>query len=400
MLVVTNGACVGAQEANALTETQILTMKSQAEADLAELLKRVQSSTISEAESQKLIAAQVQQLADVQLALDQKTAALLAERNREVDTDLSDKLKAEITKVASLQGELARSKSELEQKDKNHQESLADLFKQRTDLEILATTETQLRLKTAKLLNEKLIEIAELTKKQGNGSRDEIQSLLASISALRVNLKNSRNQSESLKADLAKVQSQHKNLVIKTKVLNKEVKDLASKLKEATQKIEILEGKLAKAVSTQNWLSAQLRKNRQSDASDSREAQPALMALKTDVLFKSGSTRLSKLGKLKVRELIPELETVVGKMPKSSDWVLVIEGHADATPIRRSRYKTNLALSIARALTVVREITLHSKIEPKRLMAAGFGEFRPLQTGFAPEALAANRRVELRLIQR
>ncbi len=39
-------------------------------------------------------------------------------------------------------------------------------------------------------------------------------------------------------------------------------------------------------------------------------------------------------------------------------------------------------------------------VNPKRLVAAGFGEFQPLEEGDTPEALARNRRIELKLTER
>ncbi len=39
-------------------------------------------------------------------------------------------------------------------------------------------------------------------------------------------------------------------------------------------------------------------------------------------------------------------------------------------------------------------------VDPKRLLAAGFGEFQPLDTGDSDDALRRNRRIELKLTER
>ena len=39
-------------------------------------------------------------------------------------------------------------------------------------------------------------------------------------------------------------------------------------------------------------------------------------------------------------------------------------------------------------------------VSPQRLAAAGFGEFQPIDPGTSPEALAHNRRIELKLTER
>ena len=56
-------------------------------------------------------------------------------------------------------------------------------------------------------------------------------------------------------------------------------------------------------------------------------------------------------------------------------------------------------LSAARAISVVRFL-IDQGVDPARLVAAGFGEFQPLEEGESEEALARNRRIELKLTER
>jgi chemotaxis protein MotB len=75
-----------------------------------------------------------------------------------------------------------------------------------------------------------------------------------------------------------------------------------------------------------------------------------------------------------------------------------VDGHTDSTPIDSPRYPTNWELSTARALAVTRYFTETSGIRADRLMAAGFGEFRPLAPNDTRERRAANRRVEIKIL--
>lgn len=75
-----------------------------------------------------------------------------------------------------------------------------------------------------------------------------------------------------------------------------------------------------------------------------------------------------------------------------------VDGHTDSTPIDSPRYPTNWELSAARALAVTRYFSETDNIPPTRLMAVGFGEYRPLVPNDTREHRALNRRVEIHLL--
>ncbi|AEE44825.1 OmpA/MotB family protein [Cellulomonas fimi] len=71
-----------------------------------------------------------------------------------------------------------------------------------------------------------------------------------------------------------------------------------------------------------------------------------------------------------------------------------VEGHANVIPVS-GRYPTNWELSADRATQVLRHLVEVDGMPGPRIMAVGFGDTRPLVAGDSPEALAANRRVDL-----
>jgi chemotaxis protein MotB len=75
-----------------------------------------------------------------------------------------------------------------------------------------------------------------------------------------------------------------------------------------------------------------------------------------------------------------------------------VDGHTDSTPIDSPRYPTNWELSAARALAVTRYLSESDGVPATRLVAAGFGEFRPLAPNDTREHRASNRRVEIHLL--
>lgn len=123
--------------------------------------------------------------------------------------------------------------------------------------------------------------------------------------------------------------------------------------------------------------------------------------LSTEVLFPSGSAQLSTAGQSQIYSIARLLIDVSQNIPPEINWILRVDGHTDATPIlANSRFQDNWQLSQARAMSVVRYMVELGGIDPTRLAAAGFGEFHPIDNGSSPEALARNRRIELKLTEK
>lgn len=105
-----------------------------------------------------------------------------------------------------------------------------------------------------------------------------------------------------------------------------------------------------------------------------------------DVLFDVGASQVTERG-LRI------LDAIAGTVAGVSNDILV-EGHADATPLHRGGY-TNWNLSTDRAVAVVNVLVTRHGIAPSRLTASGYGEFQPRDPGGDPAALSRNRRVEM-----
>jgi len=86
---------------------------------------------------------------------------------------------------------------------------------------------------------------------------------------------------------------------------------------------------------------------------------------------------------------------LVSKQLKGIQNPIRIEGHTDNTPIKTARFPSNWELSAARAITVVRYLADKHEIDPTKLSALGYGEFRPIANNSTPEGRALNRRVDI-----
>ncbi|MBP2291934.1 peptidoglycan -binding protein [Azospirillum rugosum] len=118
----------------------------------------------------------------------------------------------------------------------------------------------------------------------------------------------------------------------------------------------------------------------------------------SELLFPSGSATLEEAGKLRLAELARTLMEIGKQIPPDINWVLRIDGHTDNRPVR-FQFASNWELSSARAISVVKYL-IDQGIPPERLAATGFGEYQPLDPGSSDEALARNRRIEVKLDQR
>ncbi len=121
----------------------------------------------------------------------------------------------------------------------------------------------------------------------------------------------------------------------------------------------------------------------------------------SEVLFQPGSADLSPEGQAQIARVADTFGELAADIPPEIDWVLEVDGFTDDTPLSGfGEFKDNWELSQARALSVVRYLIEARGFAPKRLAAAGFGEFRPVVAGTNPEARAQNRRIELKLTER
>lgn len=118
-----------------------------------------------------------------------------------------------------------------------------------------------------------------------------------------------------------------------------------------------------------------------------------------EVLFPSGSDEINPFGQAQLDKLAFVLTQIEKEIPKEINWVLRVDGHTDVRPIATSTFPSNWELSSARAIAVVRHL-ISRGVPPKRLVAAGFGEFQPRDKGSSEEALTRNRRIELKLTER
>ncbi len=109
----------------------------------------------------------------------------------------------------------------------------------------------------------------------------------------------------------------------------------------------------------------------------------------SEVLFDSGKAKLRSDSLSKLSKVAGVLKTTVRNLNVG------IEGHTDNVPIKHSGWKSNWELSSARAMSVLHDLVEKEHLNPRRLSATGYGEFRPMVSNDTKQGQQRNRRVEI-----
>jgi len=112
------------------------------------------------------------------------------------------------------------------------------------------------------------------------------------------------------------------------------------------------------------------------------------------VLFDSGEADVKPDGEAVLRK-------VAGVLAQHPNLKLHVIGHTDNVPIKaaaRNRFPSNWELSTARATAAVRFLTEKAGVDPRRMGAVGYGEFRPDADNATPEGRARNRRIAITVL--
>jgi chemotaxis protein MotB len=116
----------------------------------------------------------------------------------------------------------------------------------------------------------------------------------------------------------------------------------------------------------------------------------------SEVLFGAGEAAISSEGEAQMGKLADAIKELQTQIPEDVNWVLRVDGHTDKRPINTPEFPSNWELSAARSIAVVKYF-VEQGIPSQHLVAAGFGDSRPIDTGDTEEAFAKNRRIEFKL---
>lgn len=112
------------------------------------------------------------------------------------------------------------------------------------------------------------------------------------------------------------------------------------------------------------------------------------ISLDDRMLYRSGSYEISD----KAGEILSKIAKIILDY---NDYDVLVEGNTDTDPISRTNIRNNWDLSALRASSVVQALQNNYGVDPKRLTAAGRGEYNPIASNSSTEGKARNRRTQI-----
>ena len=286
----------------------------------------------------------------------------------------------------------AKRYKELEERERICADELAKYKKSSNDFEAQAK-DLQIKHEVA---SKDVNQLKQDTSKLGSSLRllkrdyDVLKSQQSSLESSFEKLKNlSAKETAALQSDL---ESKNRELQKKEDALIKldqELKDKQKLLIEREKRVNELEDAIRKKDAVVQLLKAKvtnaLRGFENQGLTVIQKNGKIYVSLEAKLLFKSGSTFVEPEGRTALVELGKVLET-------EKDLEIVVEGHTDADKLASSvSPKNNWELSVLRATSVVEILLANSNMTPTQVMAAGRGEFLPID----PADKAKNRRIEV-----
>lgn len=319
----------------------------------------------------------------------------LASRSVELDTakkeiDLSksqgEALKSEKAAAADvfgrIQGELTSRAMAADEKLASAEQQVGSLKASVRDLQKSSeSSQSELTKKVASLVSEKDHSAQKLAEAQAAAA-----SLRAAKDGEIGELTRKLNAAIEEKTKLSEAKAAAEAAIVEAERSKEAARLEAEKAKEA---------EVAKVKQSYEDLASSLKSEIQAGEIKLTQLQGKLTVQLVDkILFDSGSDDIKPAGRKVLARIGKLLNEVQGKDMR-------IEGHTDNVPISdelRSRFASNWELSTARATAVARYLQDAAKVDPKRLAATGYGEYRPVAPNDKPETRALNRRIEIILI--
>lgn len=200
-------------------------------------------------------------------------------------------------------------------------------------------------------------------------------------------------QVKNLKEDKKTALKQVENLTVLTQSSSDNIKNVISQLSEKDKYINGVREAMTQKDSLNLAIKYHLTKNlaegiQDEDIEVNVEKTVVFISISDKLLFKSGSYNVTE----NAYTVLEKIAKVIKDQPKME---VMIEGHTDATPIKRDIIQDNWDLSALRATSITRILQYKFGVKPERLIAAGRSQYIPLAPNDTVENKSKNRRTKI-----
>jgi chemotaxis protein MotB len=271
----------------------------------------------------------------------------------------------------------------LEMQNKELEAKLASLQKQVGSSEkdiAAAQNERDKAVEDYNRISSKYTELQNAQEDLIKGNVKETQKLLAQLEEAQANLQKKEDLLRRLEQNLDTKKTSLDELTFELEKRNARLAELEKILNAQKKIVQDLKNKVSEALLgfENNGLTVTMKNGK------------VYVSLDEKLLFKSASWDIDANGKNALKKL-------AGVLEKNPDIQITIEGHTDNVPYNpgNSQLKDNWDLSVKRSTTVIRVLLEGSRIDAKRLTAAGRSQYSPVDDRNSEDARQKNRRTEI-----
>lgn len=224
------------------------------------------------------------------------------------------------------------------------------------------------------------------------GNQLQLKECRTNATSLEDRLAEARKNNSDLRTDLAEMQSLLNKSLMQSSQGNTNIAKLVDEINASNRFIQHLVQTKNKSDSLNivmiNNLTRSLTREERQDMDIQVLKGVVYISLDDKMLYHSGSYEITdKAGEVlsKIAKIILDYE----------DYGVLVEGNTDTDPITRPNIRNNWDLSTLRASSVVQALQNDFGIDPKRLTAAGRGEYNPIASNDTSEGKSRNRRTQI-----
>ncbi len=222
-----------------------------------------------------------------------------------------------------------------------------------------------------------------------NDAKVKIAEYTSDSKSLASRLAEEQKRNNELKAAYAKLQDSYQGNIHQGNVnISKLVDEINASNKFIKQLVEAKSKSDSLNQALTNKLTRSLTREEMDDVDVKVLKGVVYISLADNMLYKSGSYEIGD----RAGETLAKIAKIITDY---KDYDVLVEGNTDNVPISQKNIRNNWDLSALRASSVVQALQNEYGVDPKRLTAAGRGEYNPVANNTTEKGKQMNRRTQI-----